>query len=737
MGLRRAFGLTLAALAAASLAAAAPASAAPPPSSKPQYRVVSRDVHIRMNDGVRLAATIGFPSKNGTTPAPGRFPPILTMTPYGKDLSAPSSYFVSRGYVHAVVDIRGAGASEGNLNDNYFSPREQRDGYELVEWLGTRSWSNGRVGMMGGSYLGITQYLTAIQRPPHLKAIVPEVALGDLYREATYHGGILSGFFGAQYLAVQGGPGLLSGLNEPSDPGSLFTAKVGQAQSDPIAFDYLARNTYDSWYRERSPIERADRIAVPTLIIDGWFDGFIRGAPEMFRAIRSTRRLWIDPYPHKGSKSFPYNPLGYDRQDSQNHGTLVWFDGYLKGTRRYRAKPVKLFVMGRDRYLLARKWPVEATRYRRFYLGAGERLSTAKPKAASASYPTNPHSGWTDTLSRHGNLAATPYLPADQSLERGEGLVFDTPRLSKPLTVAGPITTHLEASSSAARTDWFVKLSDVAPDGTATLLTEGYLRATHRALDRRRSLPWRPYHPHDREVPLEPGRTYPFEIEVWPTANEFRVGHRLRVQITSTDTPNHLAGSVRADRDDPSTFQLEPNPPAVNTVKLGSSFLTVPGIERCQPPARRVVSGKRFGPATLGATLSRTVDALGIPVRSKRGFEIFCLSGGGTFKVGYRDAAALRKERSRVYAAWTDTKALRVRGIKVGSRFSRARRKLGLRKLRFKVGSGRVYEARRNPRRRLFVGVRKRRVAYLAVVDPRRVRGKTATAKYLRRAVSR
>jgi putative CocE/NonD family hydrolase len=177
------------------LAAIALALLAAPAIARADYQMVTRDVYVPMDDGVRLAVTLGLPSNDGATPAPGRFPVILTMTPYSRQAGGLTPKLVGHGYVHAVADIRGAGGSEGNLNDNYFSPREQRDGYDLVEWLGTQPFSTGKVGMAGGSYLGIIQYLTAEQRPPHLAAIAPAVALSDLYREATYHGGILSQFF--------------------------------------------------------------------------------------------------------------------------------------------------------------------------------------------------------------------------------------------------------------------------------------------------------------------------------------------------------------------------------------------------------------------------------------------------------------------------------------------------------------------------------------------------------------
>jgi putative CocE/NonD family hydrolase len=239
---------------------------------------------------------------------------------------------------------------------------------------------------------------------------------------------------------------------------------------------------------------------------------------------------------------------------------------------------VKLYVMGRDRYMTARQWPLAQTNWTRMYLDRDSHLSTDRPPAGESSYLTRPETGWTNTLSRDGNMAASPYLPLDQANESQEGLHWDTRPAREPLTLVGPLALHLEASSSATRTDWVVKVSDVSPDGTASLLTLGFLRASQRALDSAKSLPWRPFHPHDADLALEPGRTYPFDIEVWPTGIELQPGHRLRLQLASSDTPNHLAGSVRLDTADPSRLELSPNPPALNTVKLGPSYLLAPVI---------------------------------------------------------------------------------------------------------------------------------------------------------------
>ncbi len=201
--------------------------------------------------------------------------------------------WATRGFVFAVVDVRGTGGSQGNLDENYFSPREARDGYELVEFLGTQPWSNGKVGMSGGSYLGIIQYLTAEQDPRHLAAIAPDEALADIYNDAAYPGGILSLSFDAQYLGLQTSLGLTGVNTEPSMIPGTITAKYEQATGRSIAFAYLENPYEDSFYYERSPITLASKIKVPTFVIDGWRDAFVGGTSACMsdsRAARASKR---------------------------------------------------------------------------------------------------------------------------------------------------------------------------------------------------------------------------------------------------------------------------------------------------------------------------------------------------------------------------------------------------------------------------------------------------------------
>lgn len=565
----------------ASGAAAAPRPELPPAT----YKAVSHEVFVRMDDGVRIAGTVALPSRDGKTVAPGRFPVVLQMTPYGRNGvcgCTPPADFATRGIAGAVVDVRGTGGSGGSLAANYFSPREQRDGYELVEHFGRSRWSNGRVGMTGGSYVGITQYLTAELRPPHLAAITPVVALSDLYREGYTHEGIPNFFFDTQYLGVQQ-PASYTGFNTDS---SYFQESIGaklqQGTGAPtLAFDYLSRPNDGPFYRARSPLYRARRIRVPTLIYDGWHDGFIFGANEMYRVLSKRRgvetRLVVDPCTHKGCGP-PFDPLtNPSNLDSPEAVIFEFLHKHLVPHARSPARPrVRVYVQGRGRWMNGGAWPPRGSRTRRLYLAPG-RLGRAPARHVTQSYFTNPAAGLGMTFDQYGTVAASPYVPLDQRTAEEAGLTWRTPSLGKPLRLTGGGVLHLVAASSADDTDWFAKLSDVAPGGGESIITEGFLRASHRQLDRARTTAARPWHTNTRPRPIRPGRPYAYELAIWPTAYELAKGHRLQLRLTSYDFPTHLPGTLRASLTPPAA-SFVPLPPAVNTVGQGGrdpSYLRV------------------------------------------------------------------------------------------------------------------------------------------------------------------
>ena len=561
-----------------SVAAASPVPSALPPATYPN--TYSEQQWITMDDGVKLGATLTFPSKDGKTQAPGRFPVILTMTPYGRDgdcgCTNPSD-FALRGFVVAVVDVRGTGGSQGNLDGNYFSPREARDGYDLVQYLGTRRWSNGKVGMSGGSYLGITQVKTAETDPSHLAAIAPDESLADIYNDAYAPGGIVSLSFDSQYIAVQGGPGLLSPNTSPGMLPGTVAAKDEQATGTPVALAYLANPFDDAFYRVRSPITQVAKIHVPVFIEDGWRDAFQAGDIRMFQALEHRRGvatyLNIGPCTHKGCGG-PFaptdNPPGQDNVEAQE----IRFDQrYLMGMNVPRLPRVRLYDQQAGHYIDTTAWPPPQTVFQRQYLGHGT-ISRSRPeKPSKQSYFTNPSAGFSMSLDEQGTVAASPYVPTDQRLESGQGLTWRTGALTRSLTLAGPIALHLVAASTATNTDWFAKISDVAPDGSQSIVSEGQLRASLRALAPG-STAQQPLESLTTPQPLKPGRFYEFEIAIAPTSYTFEPGHRLQIRITSDNLPNALPGTVDVSPSDPAAPPFTPLSPATNTIRLGGHDAT-------------------------------------------------------------------------------------------------------------------------------------------------------------------
>lgn len=549
----------------------------------PTYKSVSEESLITMDDGVQLAATIVRLSKDGKTAAAGRFPAVLSMTPYGRNgvcgCIAPS-FFATRGIVGAVVDVRGTGGSGGNLKDNFFSPREARDGYNLVEYLGTRTYTTGKVGMAGGSYVGITQYLTAERRPPHLAVIVPQVAISDLYRDGFAHGGIQNLSFDLQYIAVQGAPGYVGPNTSPTLLQQTVQAKLGQSLPGSIAFDYLSRPNDDKFYRDRSPIYDAAKIAVPVLDIGGWRDGLLRGETEMYTALSKRKgvetRLYMDPCTHKGCGA-PFAPL--TNPPGQHDLAAIIFEflsKYLQGTKTPRRSPVEFFVQSANTYVSATTWPPTGVRYEALKLTRGLALSATADGTGTASYISNPTAGLSTALDRYGTVAASPYVPTDQRLEEEQGVTLRTKPLTRPLRLAGPLALHLVASSTATDTDWYAKVADVAADGSESIITTGALRASHRAVDKSKSSPARPYHPHTNPTPIKPGAYYDYDLEIWPTAYELAPGHQLQLRITSSDLPTHFPGSSYLDKGNPTATRVSLMSPATNTIRLDASYLLLP-----------------------------------------------------------------------------------------------------------------------------------------------------------------
>jgi hypothetical protein len=538
---------------------------------------VDYDVPAKMSDGTILRANVYRPTGEG------KWPVLLTRLPYGKDIPGASNVLdpamaARRGYVVIVQDTRGRFASGGEWEP---MRNEARDGLDTVEWASNLHYSNGSIGMYGASYFGFTQWSAAVQQPPALKAMVPFITWNDPFNGVLFRGGALELGTSASWQTMLGLNVLMRRYAGDLDPRNLGQALYSLVkdldalgpqgyQSLPLKeFGPLKRNDvapafFDAinHYMDREHADpltilgKHEQVKVPTFNVGGWYDIFLQDTIANFKIMREhgstpearQSKLLIGPWSHGGVT----NPIGelnfglgataalIDLQIDFISLQLRWFDHWLKGTDTgmLNEAPIKLFVMGANVWRDEQEWPLARAVETRYYLhseghantlnGDGL-LSTAVPEAESSDQyhydPANP------VTTRGGALLMTPEFPAgpfDQRPTEGreDVLVYSTPPLEQDVEVTGPIMVHLWAVSSAPDTDFVARLVDVAPDGYAQNLTDGIIRARYRRFA----------HGEDPSL-LEPGQTYEYEIDLWATSNVFKQGHRIRLDITSSNFP--------------------------------------------------------------------------------------------------------------------------------------------------------------------------------------------------------
>jgi putative CocE/NonD family hydrolase len=565
-----------------------------------QYAVVvDKHVPVQMSDGVVLNAMIRRPD------APGRYPVIVTVTPYNGTngaVSVNNDYLVQRGYVQVVVDARGTGESQGTWDD--LGPREQRDGYEAVEWSAGQPWSNGNVGMWGPSYMAISQLFTAAQQPPHLKAIFPIVPMGDSYRDMVFPGGQNNTGFIPLWLVLVSSAALIPpdyALDGNTADLARALGELGQHALNMPGFDAnfelqnMAGNTaYDGrGWKTTSPLEVVDQIRIPTFVVGGEHDIFQRGEPLIYERLKKnvTTRLLIGPWTHVDGSSGAGLPA--DGVPSLDSIALRWFDQYLKGAQTdIGAIPrVTQYVLGTGRWETRTDWPDPSLSPSRLYLASGNTLDTAPPALPSTpdTFLQNPVSGvCTQSTSQWsaGLLAAVPCTTDNRLDEATSGVSYTTPPLAQDLQFDGPLFADIWASTTARDAVVTVRVTDVAPDGTSTELTDGWLAGSLRALDSSRSRfvngqlmqPWHPF-TQASVLPVVPGEPIELPIEIFPTDAIIRAGHRLRLYVGPNDFPHavpplsQLSGSLAG------VVQVLHDP-------QHASYLELPNVGACRPSCR-------------------------------------------------------------------------------------------------------------------------------------------------------
>lgn len=551
-------------------ALAAPVGAAPDPGeySSAQHEVKATRGHKAvMRDGVRLSVDVARPQ------AEGRFPAILIITPYSNNpgFQKRAAWFASRGYVVAVADSRGRFDSEGIWDP--FDPKHKTDGHDLVEWLAAQPWCDGRVGMMGLSYMGWAQWWTATQAPPSLKAIVPEVAPPDAMFNAPYQNGVLVSWMvdwggaNAGRVGQVMGPGPYGGFASEErrlvDYTQLPYLKLNErrgALDAPWFEKWIRGNTSSDPYWRAIAYQNPEsyaKITVPSLAATGWFDADFPGAPMNYLAMKEhgrtdaarRPRLVIGPWQHIINTSRKLGAFDYGEEAIIDWDGYVcrWFDHWLKGIGNgvMEDPPVYVFVMGRNRWHAEQDWPLPQTQWTKFYLRSKGRansidgdgfLGSDPPAGGEAPFDTYVYDPAKPTRSPFTGGHLEDGAADTRKSSGGPGvLVYTTPPLEEEIEVTGPITAKLYASTSARDTDWMVRLVDVQPDGFSAMLCEGVMRARHRDPERGGS-----FNPAELSL-IEPGQVYEYTIEFWrATANAFAKGHRIRVEISSSYFPYYL-----------------------------------------------------------------------------------------------------------------------------------------------------------------------------------------------------
>jgi putative CocE/NonD family hydrolase len=543
--------------------------------------VKEKDVPITMRDGVVLYADVIRPADASGNPVPGRFPVVLTQTPYNKNggtMAFESDYLVQHGYVQVIVDVRGTGSSGGTWDS--FGENEQRDGYELVEWAASpqRPWSNGNVALHGTSYGALNQFLTAEQQPPHLKAMFPIVPMGDAYRDIAVSGGQVNTSFIPLWLGLVSALGLLPPTYSGTNPVGGGTTVASHAssiagfQASVVASAASGGDqAYDGpFYRLRSPIERISKVTVPTFVVGGWFDLFQRGEPMLYQALRANgvpTRLLMGPWTHLqaagGSSPYLGNGLPAQGVPTLDELELRWFDHYVKGipdpTLDKDVAPVTYYENGTGTWRTADAWPAGDVDFRTYQLsgsaspGAPAALTPGTGSGAPDSLAWLPATGpcSRSTVQWTAGVGIGTPCETDNRLNDAYSLGYDLPVTGAPLHLLGPITARLFVSGNGRDGQLTARVEDVAPDGTVTQLTAGWQVLSLRALDESRTVRTKdgvlvqPYHPFTRESVLPPPGAEPVEVavEIFPTGASILPGHTLRLTLQTGDAP-HLTAPV-------------------------------------------------------------------------------------------------------------------------------------------------------------------------------------------------
>lgn len=502
------------------------------------------DQRIPMRDGVEISADIYYPRGEG------KFPAIIIRTPYGKTDNNNvkiGRYFSGNDYVTVICDVRGRGDSDGEFTP-YFN--EGKDGYDVIEWAARQEWCDGHVGTMGGSYLARIQWTTALEKPPHLKAMISTVVPSDPFVESPT--GVpdpihISWSFLVSGRALQN----VEPVNWEEIYSHLPLVTMDEETGRKIkgwkeAFNHT---TFDDYWKQISYQSRFNEIDLPVMHISGWYDDEQIGTPMNYHGMRKSagtpearerQKLVMGPWPHGVNKSTSLGEIdfGPDALVDLLGVEKRWFDRWLKfddngmdGENR-----VSIFVMGENRWREEKDWPLPDTEFTPFYFSSGGKansrfgdgvLSTDRPGSDSASDryiydPEHPYPFITEQTS--AQIGGTDNYSAVEI--RDDVLIYTSVKLDERLEATGPVKARLFVSTDVQDTDFNVKLLDVWPSGYAQRLCDGVIRGRYRE-------------GMTKEIPMVPGQVYELEVDMWNTSQVFLPGHRIRVEVASSAFPKY------------------------------------------------------------------------------------------------------------------------------------------------------------------------------------------------------
>lgn len=506
-------------------------------------------VKIPMRDGVKLSTDLYFPESSRESET---FPVILIRTPYKKEMSELDGLnWAKKGYVCAIQDVRGRFASQGKWEPMV---NEAKDGYDTIEWLAVQEWSTGKIGMIGASYLGMTQLQAAAQQPPHLVTIIPNVAPPDPFFNIPYEYGsfmTLGALWWAQAVETEATADLsgkkLFKIFEGKDDSFFKTLPVIDLDKKVFGKEnhywrkWVQHNSNDSYWEQANFLDKLKDLDIPVFLQSGWFDGDGIGTKLSYLRLKQSKNKYIKmivgPWGHTDTAS---TQLAGEEMGEEAGIDLLklyrrWFDYWLKGidTKILEEPLVQLYAMNSRQWLKADTYPLPGTSFTPFYLSSTDGANTLagdgklhkEIPGKGKPYDEYVYDPGTPTPALSHVFRTKGYKKYSQLLDsRKDILVYQTEPLEEPLTIVGPVSVVLYASSSAPDTDWFVNFEAVKGEEKVTPLCKGTIRARFRNSFKEPEL-------------LEKDKIYKYTLDLWHTGITFEKGYRIRIEVTSAFFP--------------------------------------------------------------------------------------------------------------------------------------------------------------------------------------------------------